>query len=118
VKINNIEQVVTQELDLDSFQQPYKVVPSTQVVSQQIKCVSRMTFSQKLYKANKVEAEEYLHVIDANFLEKIKDSLNKLVKVSEAVSNTQVVSPKITCVSRMTFSQKLYKAKELEAEEV
>ncbi len=115
MKSTRIKQVVTRNLSQISPQQSYKTLLSTQVASQHVKCVNRMTFSQKLYQAKETEvAEDNLQTLNADSLEKIKKSLSKLVGVSESISDTQVISPQIKCISRMTFSQKLYQAKKIE----
>ncbi len=54
--------------------------PSSQVSDQQIKCISPMTFSQKLYQSHAIEiAEEFEQAIEANSLEKIKNLLDKIL---------------------------------------
>ncbi len=56
--------------------------PNVQVTNQQIKCVSPMTFSQKLYQSHPIEiAEEFEQAIEANSLEKIEDLLNKVLEI-------------------------------------
>jgi hypothetical protein len=61
VKSSDIEQVVTQNDSQGSAQLP--------LVNQDIKCISPMTFSQKLYQFHELEiAEEYEQAIDANSL--------------------------------------------------
>ncbi len=50
-------------------------------MGQHIKCVSPMTFSQKLYQSHPLEiAEEFEQAIDANSLEKIKKILDKVLE--------------------------------------
>jgi len=52
------------------------------VASQDIKCVSPINFSQKLYKSKELEiAEEYEQAIDANSLEKINKLLDKVLEI-------------------------------------
>lgn len=74
VKVSNIEQAVTQD-------QSCRATEPLQ--DQHIKCVSPMTFSQKLYKYNALEvAQEYEQAIEENSLEKVKKLLDKLVRLN------------------------------------
>ena len=59
--------------------------PSIQVSDQQIKCISPMTFSQKLYQSRAIEiAEEFEQAVEANSLEKIKNLLDKVLEIDLA----------------------------------
>jgi predicted PolB exonuclease-like 3'-5' exonuclease len=54
------------------------------LANQDIKGISPMTFSQKLYQFHELEiAEEYEQAIDANSLERIKNLLDKLVELHD-----------------------------------
>ncbi len=109
MKSSAIKQVVTPKSRTALTQLPYKAIPSVQAVNQQVKCVSLMTFSQKLYQAKKLEiAKKYEQPTDTNSLEQIQNLVDKLVEASEAISITQAANQQIKCVSLMTFSQKLY----------
>lgn len=75
MKVSNIEQIVTHDEAVS--------VAGLGQASQQIKCVSPTTFSQKLYKHAALEiAQEYEQALEENSLEKIKNLLNKLVALS------------------------------------
>ncbi len=53
--------------------------------SQNIKCVTPMTFSQKLYQSEAQEldvAEEFEQALEANSLEKIKKLLDKVLELN------------------------------------
>ncbi len=53
--------------------------------SQNIKCVTPMTFSQKLYQSQAQEidvAEEFEEALEANSLEKIKKLLDKVLELN------------------------------------
>lgn len=76
VKASDIEQKVTQG-DSHSLAQ----VP---LASEYIRCVSPMTFSQKLYQTDELEiAEELEQALEANSLEKLKMLLDKVLEVDE-----------------------------------
>ena len=84
MKLTDTKQVVTQNLRRVSTFISDKAIPSTQVASQHIKCVSPMISSQKLYKYKELEiAEEFEQAIEANSLEQINNLLNKLVEPGE-----------------------------------
>lgn len=58
--------------------------PTNQVALEQIKCVSPVTFSQKLYQSHALEiAEELEQAINANSLEKIKNLLDKVLETNK-----------------------------------
>ncbi len=58
--------------------------PPKQAALEQIKCVSPVTFSQKLYQSHALEiAEELEQAINANSLEKIKNLLDKVLETNE-----------------------------------
>ena len=104
------KQLVPQGLRYGFYQPTYKSTSSIQD-SQNITCVSPTTFSQQLYKTNELtSAEESSRAKVANSLERVKNLLSKLVELGEVVPNTQIAIPKITRVSRMTLSQKLYQS--------
>ncbi len=68
------------QLTASSGSCPKDASPNIQM-SQHIKCVSPMTFSQKLYQSHALEiAEEFEQAIDANSLEKIKKILDKVLE--------------------------------------
>ncbi len=91
MKPNHIKhkQVVSQDLGYADAQLPDAAAScsinaraNNQVAFQQIKCVTPMTFSQKLYQSKLLEiAEEFDHAIDANSLEEMKNLLDKLVRL-------------------------------------
>lgn len=104
------KQLVPQSLRHGLYQPTYKATSSIHD-SQNIKCVSPTTFSQQLYKTEKITiTEEYSRAEIANSLKKVKNLLSKIVELGEVVPNAQIAMPKITRVSRMTFSQKLYQS--------
>lgn len=104
------KQLVPQGLRHSFYQPTYKATSSIQN-RQNIKCVSPTTFSQQLYRTKEITiAEEYSRAKVANSFEKVKNLLSKLVELGEVVPNTQIALPKITRVSRMTFSQKLHQS--------
>ena len=75
MEVSNINQVTTHN-------QTYSIAGIGQA-KQHIRCVSLMTFSQKLYKHNALEiAQEYEQAIEENSLEKIKNLLDRLVALS------------------------------------
>lgn len=58
--------------------------PTNQAPLEQIKRVSPVTFSQKLYQSHALEiAEELEQAINANSLEKIKNLLDKVLETNE-----------------------------------
>lgn len=72
MQLSNDSQKLTQE----HIQAAAEPVP----VNQQIKSVTPMTFSQKLYQAHSLEiAEEYEQALEANSLERIKMLLDKVL---------------------------------------
>lgn len=108
MRATTTKQLVSQGSRHGFYQPTYKATSNIQD-SQSIRCVSPKTFSQQLYKNNELTiVEEHSRAKVADSLEKIKNLLSKLVKLGEVVPNTQIAIPKITRVSRMTFSQKLY----------
>jgi len=55
--------------------------------NQQIKSVSPMTLSQKFYQSHELRiAEEFEQALEANSLEKIKELLDKIIKLEESKS--------------------------------
>lgn len=51
--------------------------------SPNIKCVSPMTLSQKMYQSHAIEiAEEFEHALENNSLEKIRKLLDKVLEIS------------------------------------
>lgn len=84
MKSINIGKVVSQDLQHISRFISYEVIPSTDLATQHIKCISPVSSSQKLYKYKELElAEEFEQAIDANSLEQINNLLNKLVEPDE-----------------------------------
>lgn len=76
MKASDIQQKVTQDNSHGSAQ--------GSLPSQHIKCVSPMTFSQKLYQTDELEiAEELEQALEANSLEKLKILLDKVLEVDE-----------------------------------
>lgn len=83
MKVSKIEQLVTPGLNYPTHL-PYNHISSIQVVSQHIRCVSPMIFSQKLYQFKGLEiAEEFERAVDANSLEQINNLFDRLVKPGE-----------------------------------
>ncbi len=78
----NIKQVRTQDNARARAELPeVKASSNNQVASDQIECVSPMTFSQKLYQSHALEiAEEFEQALGANSLEKIKKLLDKVLE--------------------------------------
>jgi len=66
---------------------PLNATANNQVRFKSIKCVSPMTFSQKLYQSDALDiAEEFEPPINANSLEEIKKLLDNVFEIDESSS--------------------------------
>lgn len=84
MKSINFEKVGSQDLRNISRFRSYEATPSTELASQQIKCISPVSSWQKLSEYKELElAEEFEQAIEANSLEQINNLLNKLVEPDE-----------------------------------
>lgn len=91
MKSNHIQQVRTQKLGQGSAQGSYIPICNSQVAGQLIKCVSPITFSQKLYQFNalnltvqEIANQNYEQALtEANSLEEVKELLQRIIALAD-----------------------------------